>query len=50
MNNIARNLSKQDAAAVAAYFDQLPIPIVAPEPIHGKSQETSLAIATSRSR
>jgi cytochrome c553 len=40
MGVIGHNLSKQDAAAVAAYFDQLTIPAPAPESPYGKAKKS----------
>jgi cytochrome c553 len=50
MGIIGHNLSKQDAAAVAAYFGQLSIPNIVTESIHVPAQATSSTRPTSKSR
>jgi cytochrome c553 len=50
MSIIGHNLSKQDAAAVAAYFDQLAIPAPAPESPYGRAKSTDSTRPTSNTK
>ncbi len=50
MTTIGHNLSKEDAAAVAAYFDQLPFPTPAPESTYGTVQRTASTRTPGQSR